>query len=172
MAFYITPNSNFPRGSSLHPSDPITPGLGSPHTAMDSLMGQPHSSRSQCHNRSPLQGGPWQCTGTSSKGSGQPENLIRDWWESRRHSKSHQSTGFWRNSEDALNLLQVCPNDVFRMLDFISRTAVLGCRLLNMGGSLFSVGLRKGQLRFTVILPGFDLSCGDGKIAWKCVSSL
>lgn len=57
-----------------------------------------------------------------------------------------------------MNLLQVCLNDVFRMLDFISRTAVLGCRLLNMGASLFSVGLRKGKLRFTVILPGFNLS--------------
>lgn len=154
MAFYIAPDFNFSRGSSLHPSDPFTPG----HTAMDSLMGQPRSSRSQCYNRSPLQRGPRQCTGTGSKGSGRPENLIRDWWESRRCSKSHQSTGFWRNSEDALNLLQVCLNDVFRMLDFISRTAVLGCRLLNMGASLFSVGLRKGKLHFTVILPGFNLS--------------
>lgn len=59
----------------------------------------------------------------------------------------------------------MCPNDVFRILDFISRTAILGCRLLNMGGSLFSVGLRKGKLRFTIILPGFNLSWGDGKIA-------
>ena len=40
-----------------------------------------------------------------------------------------------RHSEDTLNLLQVPPSNVSRMLDFISRSTVLGCRLFNMGGS-------------------------------------
>lgn len=40
-----------------------------------------------------------------------------------------------RHSEDTLNLLQVPPSNVSRMLDFISRSTVLSCRLFNMGGS-------------------------------------
>ena len=34
-----------------------------------------------------------------------------------------------------MNPLQVPPSNVSRMLDFISRSAVLGCRLFNLGGS-------------------------------------
>lgn len=50
--------------------------------------------------------------------------------------KIPSSTGFKGNSEDTLNLLQVPPNNVSRMQDFISRSAVK------------PDGLRKGKLRF------------------------
>lgn len=57
-------------------------------------------------------------------------------------------------------------------------TSFLGLLFLAVGCSTWEdplskpVGLRKGKLRFTVILPGFNLSWRDGKIAWRCVSRL
>ena len=57
-------------------------------------------------------------------------------------------------------------------------TSFLGLLFLVVGCSTWEdplskpVGLRKGKLHFTVILPGFNLSWRDGKIAWKCVSRL
>ena len=45
--------------------------------------------------------------------------------------------------------------------DFISKSAVLGCRLLNMENPLSKPErLRKGKLGFAVILPGLYLSWG------------
>ena len=45
--------------------------------------------------------------------------------------------------------------------DFITKSAVLGCRLLNMENPLSKPErLRKGKLGFAVILPGLYLSWG------------
>ena len=50
------------------------------------------------------------------------------------------------------------------MQDFVSKSAVLGCRLLNMENPLSNPErLRKGKLGFAVKLPGLYLSWGMKK---------
>ena len=47
------------------------------------------------------------------------------------------------------------------MQDFISKSAVLGCRLFHVENPLSKPKrLRKGKLGFAVTLPGLDLSWG------------
>lgn len=173
MAFFIAPNSSFSKGSSLHPSDPFTPGLGSPHTAMDSLMGWPRSSRPQCYNRSPSRRAPampWHWF----KGY---QVDLRIWSGIGGRVEEAQNLINQQDSREIQRMLWISFNCVLMMV-LECWTSFLGLLFLVVGCSTWEdplskpAGLRKRKLRFTVILPGFNLSWRDGKIAWKGVSRL
>ena len=74
-----------------------------------------------------------------------------------------QSMGLQRVRHDCTTNTNTPTNtrNVSGTQDFISKSAVLGCRLLNMENPLSKPErLRKGKLGFAVILPGLYLSWG------------